>query len=218
MNGILFLNKEDFTIKKAEKGDLLAFRFDARGLTLVLFYSVECKYCDVYLKSFKQMPLTINGCRFAMINISKNMEVVRMSRNTVAPITYVPDVILYVDGLPFMRYDGAPNIQKIRSFIMDIYQKLQQKNQFVPPRPAATASQPLPVQQSAASPMLPGSHGPPPYHTRPTEIKEEKKPAIPAYSLGLPVSGSGDRDSNRCYLNYDDAYVAASSPPFSSPS
>jgi thioredoxin-like negative regulator of GroEL len=189
MSAILFLNKNDFVIKNGDKGKILCFRSEHKGLTLVLFYSVDCQYCDEFMKHFKQMPNIMSGCGFAIININKNMEIVQMSKNTIAPITYVPDVILYVDGYPFIRYDGPANVESIQKFLVDIYQKLQQKTQFA-------THQPQPPQQQQ-------------YHSpQQQQYQPQKQPTvnqIPAYTTGVPVTG--DKRDKRCYLNFNTAYT-----------
>ena len=43
----------------------------------------------------KQLPGTVTGCQFGMINVSKNKKTIRMSKNTITPLTYVPYIILY---------------------------------------------------------------------------------------------------------------------------
>lgn len=138
MSGILFLNHGDFEIRKGDKGDMMTLKYDRTGLTLVLFYSKELPTCAHLMTRFKQLPSLINGCNFAMVNMNKNMELVQMSRNTIAPITYVPDLTLFVNGCPFIRYDGEQEIDAIRKFLEDIYEKIQ-KLQF---SPAASSTPP----------------------------------------------------------------------------
>ena len=50
-----------------------------------------------------------------------------MSRNSIAPITVVPYVILYVNGKPYMRYQGPQDIKEIARFIIDISKSLSGK-------------------------------------------------------------------------------------------
>jgi hypothetical protein len=52
------------------------------------------------------------------------MSIVERSKNTIAPISYVPDVILYINGSPYVRYDGPHDIQHIKDFIVDINKNL----------------------------------------------------------------------------------------------
>ena len=79
---------------------------------------------------FKQLPRYIQGCKFGMLNISKNHKLVEIAKNTIAPLEYVPYIILYTNGKPFMRYEGNPNIESIKQFILDVQKNLKHKEQF----------------------------------------------------------------------------------------
>ena len=129
MSGIYFLNHTDFEVMKGDRGDMMSLKYDKNGLTLVLFYSKELPSCDFMMTRFKQLPGLMNGCNFAMVNMNKNMELVELSRNTIAPISYVPDLTLFVNGCPFIRYDGPQEIENICNFLRDIYEKIH-KLQF----------------------------------------------------------------------------------------
>jgi len=205
MSGILFLGNDDFQIRQGDQGMLLTLTYDSKGLTLVLFYSKECPYCDSLINKFKQLPNYVNGCQFAMVNVNRNMSVVERSKNTVAPITYVPDVILYVNGMPYIRYDGAHDIQHIKDFIVSIYQKIQ-KTAFIENGSPSTGNGMVSQQQQqqaqvphvqvplSNSPGIPkGSHSGEP---------------IPEYTIGRPLCGDGKKDGV-CYLNFHKAYVNA---------
>ena len=128
--GIYYLTEKDFEIRQNTKGNLLGLSSESNGMNLILFYSKECKFCDDLLTQFKQLPRLILGCKFSMLNINHYHNVIEMSKNTISPITYVPDLILYVNGLPYMRYDGSNTKDAIKDFIIDIHQKLQ-KVKFV---------------------------------------------------------------------------------------
>ena len=53
-----------------------------------------------------------------------------MSRNTIAPITFVPYIVFYVSGKPFMKYTGPHDSNEIRRFIMEVSKNLQTKHKF----------------------------------------------------------------------------------------
>lgn len=128
MNALLFLSSEDFTIESGNKGPVLSH--GVRGFSLIFFYSTQCVHCQSFIPTFKRLPGTINGCQFGMINVSKNKDVIRMSRDTIAPITYVPYICLYVNGKPFIRYDGPHDEGELRRFIIEVATKLQNKDRF----------------------------------------------------------------------------------------
>ena len=128
MSGLLFLSSEDFHVERGTKGNLLCNSI--QGFSLILFYSTQCQHCQTLIPIFKRLPGTIGGCQFGMINVSANKLCVKMSVNTVAPITYVPYIILYINGKPFMRYQGPYDGNKIREFVITVAEKTQRKQQF----------------------------------------------------------------------------------------
>ena len=227
MSGILYLNADDFLVKKGDKGNLMCLSYDVHGLSLVLFYSNDCQHCNKLMVRYKQLPYNINGCQFTMINVNKseNRRVVQMSNQTIVPITYVPDIILYVDGIPYMRYDGDHEIQSIKTFILDIYQQLQ-KTAFMesngnraPSSSSSTSEQrnsQVPNGSSSGDPSRgegsvnaqgrpPRPHAP---STQPHDSSRDKKQSngIPAYTIGKPKC-SGERD-DVCYVTFTEAYNA----------
>ena len=128
MSGLLFLSSEDFAIAKGTKGNILCHSIP--GFSLILFYSTQCVYCKDLIPIFKKLPGTIGGCQFGMINVSTNKTCVRMSRQTIAPITYVPYILLYINGRPFMRYQGPHDPKEITRFVIEVSQKMQNKQKF----------------------------------------------------------------------------------------
>ena len=127
MSTLLFLRSNDFHIERGNKGNLLCHAI--RGLSLVLFYSTECVHCQGLIPIFKKLPERIQGCIFAMVNVSHNREIVGMARDTIAPLKYVPYLVLYTDGRPFMRY-GAKTEAEIGQFIIEVSNRIRNKQQF----------------------------------------------------------------------------------------
>jgi len=128
MSGLLFLTSEDFNIQRGTKGDI--FCHNIQGFSLILFYSTYCEYCQEIIPIFKTLPGTVGGCQFGMVNVSTNKSCVEQSQKTIAPIKYVPYIVLYINGKPFMIYKGPANAEEIRKFILDIANNLQQRQQF----------------------------------------------------------------------------------------
>lgn len=183
-SGIFFFKNDDFVVRQNLKGKLLSFREECKGLYLVLFYSEQCQYCDQLMSDFKLLPQKLLGCKFVMVNINKNQEIVEKAKQTICPITYVPDLILYVNGLPYIRYDGPNGLEDIKKFIIDISNKLE-KTQFM------EETQPQPNQQQVQF----------------QETVEKQETEIPAYTIGKPLCGNGrDEQFGVCYLNFGQAY------------
>lgn len=128
MNGLIFFSSDDFFIDKGAKGPVLCT--NVKGFSLVFFYSTACTHCQSFIPIFKRLPGTIGGCQFGMINVSKNKDVIRLSRDTIAPINYVPYICLYVNGRPFIRYDGPHDEGELRKFIIEVANKMQSKEKF----------------------------------------------------------------------------------------
>ena len=128
MSGLLFLTTEDFNIKRGQKGPIMCNTI--RGFSLILFYSTQCEYCQTFLPIFKQLPGNVSGCQFGMINVSHNKQCVMLSRETIAPITEVPYVIMYVNGKPFIRYKGPHDIKEIGRFVVEVANNVQKQEKF----------------------------------------------------------------------------------------
>lgn len=128
MSGLLFLTSADFNVSKGTKGDILCNAIP--GFSLILFYSTQCTHCQSLIPIFKKLPGTLGGCQFGMINVSMNKQCVNMSKGTIAPITYVPYIILYINGRPFMSYKGPPDADEIREFVVEVSENIKNKQKF----------------------------------------------------------------------------------------
>jgi len=220
MSGIRFLNSADLVLRTGERGNMLCLgqgNNEYPGLTLVLFYSTDCPYCGPLMSKFKQLPSRVTGCTFAMFNVSLNMDVVENSKNTISPIRYVPDLVLYVNGSPFMRYDGLHEVHAIQNFLQDIYDKLQRKTSFVQ-RELDTVRQadesydhhfssPSPAHQSSYATNSTAFSG-----NRDSGAQDASAGStatmIPEYTIGKPVVGTADND--KCYFTFQKAYGSSS--------
>ena len=125
---ILFLTSEDFEIQKGADGNALCHNIN--GFSLILFYSTYCDHCQTLIPIFKKLPGTINGCQFGMINVSTNKIIVEKSQDTISAIRYVPFIVLYVNGKPYMIYKGPHEESEIRKFIIEVANNIQKKQQF----------------------------------------------------------------------------------------
>lgn len=159
MNGLVFLKSNDFFIQKGTKGLVMCHRIPE--LSLILFYSPHCQYCQQILPTFKQLPGIINGCRFGVVNVSTAKECIKQSKDTIAPILYVPYIILYFNGKPYMSYKGEMNLDSIRHFIVEISQNMKRKE------PTAVGG------------------------TGKGQITHSDKNKIPDYTIGVPIKGFG---------------------------
>ena len=82
------------------------------------------------LPIFRQLPGSIGGCQFGIVNVTLNKNCIRLSKDTIAPITYVPYIVLYINGRPFMKYMGPHNADEIKRFILEVAQKTESRQKF----------------------------------------------------------------------------------------
>lgn len=128
---ILFLTSNDFTLSQGTKGQLLTTKLKG-GMSLILFYTTDCEFCKEFVPLFRKLPEYFTyGIKFGIINVSNNKNIIQMSKLTVSPISYVPYVVLFVDGKPFVRYDGPRRLQDIITFLKEMESTLSHKQRFM---------------------------------------------------------------------------------------
>lgn len=139
MAGLLFLVTSDYHIEESvvTKGGLLLCN-NIRGLSFVLFYSPGCEHCSKLIPIFKRFPGQISGIQFGITLV--NSDVVRASQRTVAPIEYVPLMILYVNGRPYMRYNQGYTEDELKNFVIETGNRLRSRDSFVKGANQATAA------------------------------------------------------------------------------
>jgi len=140
-NNIIYLNSNDFYVGDGSKGKVLCTHVNE--LIFVMFHADldKCKYCEDAIPEFKQLPNFISSCRFALVNLNRNLDIVKMSNQTITPFSYVPYFILYVKGRPFIRYDGDRNVKDLGEFVMEVIARLKTNNNFTSSAPAKKVKQ-----------------------------------------------------------------------------
>lgn len=128
MSSLLFLTSQDFNVTQGTNGQLLTHQI--MGFSLIMFYSPKCVHSNKLIPIFRQLPQFVAGCKFGMLNVTNQRDIVRMSSQTIVPITYVPLIILYINGKPYMKYEGSSDINEIRTFILQIANSIQNQNSF----------------------------------------------------------------------------------------
>jgi len=117
MAHIMFLSPADFTIV-GQKVKTLGI--SKMGNVLVLFKMSNDANCNQFEPIFATLATQENRVGFAVVDISPTSpgrEVVIWSRNTTTPINGVPMLLLYVNGVPHAKFNGARTVQSIRTFI-----------------------------------------------------------------------------------------------------
>ena len=128
MSGTLFLTHDDFFIGKCQKGDILCNSI--KGFSLILFYSTQCIHCNTLFPIFISLTGSVGHCLFGLVNVSTNKKCIELSKQTIAPITFVPYIVLYIDGNPFMRYNGPYLQNEIRRFVIEVADKVNKNQKF----------------------------------------------------------------------------------------
>jgi hypothetical protein len=132
MSNVIFLTADDFYVDKGTKGPIMCNNIS--GICFVLFHANpgQCAGCDETVPEFKKVSQIINNCKFGLCNISRNQQVLRLSGKTIAPIEYVPYMLLYYNGRPIARYDGEERgYQDLAEFVQEMAARLQSKKNFI---------------------------------------------------------------------------------------
>ena len=146
------------------------------GISLVLFFSKQCVHCGDVFPIFTDLHRSIPGCKFAVLNISMYPSVAMKSQQTIAPITHVPFIILYVNGRPFMKYNGKRTYQDLYNFVGEVLSRIQNKKSV-------------------------SSGG----NNNVNQMKMEDGDSIPEYVGGV-IPFNVHCDENQCYLTFNEAY------------
>lgn len=179
MAGLLFLQYSDFNLTEGLKGTIMTTKIP--GISIALFYSNQCQHCKKLLPIIKSLAGTVQGCQFGIVNVSSAKKCILMSRETANPINVVPYIILYVNGRPYMRYQGPHDKENITKFIVDVTNMLKQNEMK---QRAQNQTQHIDTEE-------------------PKNIKSKSR-KIPDYCLGTPICG--DNVDGICYFEFEGAY------------
>lgn len=130
MSNLIFLRGQDFYNDQGSKGKILCN--NQKGLCLVLFHAdaSQCAHCEETIPEFKKLPYRMPGVKFALCNVNKDRDIVKLSAGTNTSLEYVPYLVLYANGRPIMRYDGERKLQSMLEFLTDVVNRLQNQKSF----------------------------------------------------------------------------------------
>lgn len=129
MNPIIRLRSEDFGIEQGSRGAILANQI--KGLSVALFWSPGCRICTQLEPQYRTLPQMFKNIKFLMLNINENKNIIEMGRQTIAPIEFVPYIVFYVNGRPFLQYDDELQFDKLIHFIRYAVKLVETKKSFV---------------------------------------------------------------------------------------
>jgi len=134
MYNLYYFTSADFYMDKStsEKGGNVLC-IDSNGITFVCFHvdAERCTFCGEAVPEFKKLPQRIGNCKFGLVNLNTNRNIVQLSRQTILPIETVPMFVLYVNGRPFMKYTGSRTFEEMTMFIQDVTNKMQKTASFM---------------------------------------------------------------------------------------
>lgn len=111
--------------EKVQKNDqkLLVLKNFAQKVVLVLFSGNECPHCDKMKEILETIiPHFENNISFCTINLSEYPELVEASSDTATNITYVPYVLVYVNNIPYSKYEGNYSETEVAKFLSSLIQ------------------------------------------------------------------------------------------------
>lgn len=197
MNTLVSLTQQDFSVRLGTRGPILCTNVD--GLFFVLFYTHTCGFCQTLFPVFNQLSQTIRGCRFGAVNVGQNIDIPRMSLQTIAPIRYVPFIIVYWNGKPYMQYDGERSYPALRNFAIQVGQTVakrrfkkfvgniaQQPHNIGKPIPAYTVGKPLCGEDGVCYLTELDAYTPGNGHNQTNNRHMRYKPETAAYSGNAP--------------------------------
>lgn len=129
MNPIIRLRTEDFTIEQGSRGAILSTQI--KGLSMAMFWSPGCQICTRLEPQFRSLPQIFKNVKFLLLNINENKNVIELSKQTIAPIEFVPYIVFYVNGRPFLQYDDELVFEKLLNFIKYTIKLVETKKSFV---------------------------------------------------------------------------------------
>jgi thiol-disulfide isomerase/thioredoxin len=128
---IQHLTSNHFYIDTGKKGKVLCTT--QKDIIFVFFHlnGDQCENCHKMMPAFKELQNKIPAIKYAAVNLSEYPDVAKKSLQTIAPITYVPYLIVYINSRPFLRYDGGQTVQDMTSFLNDLLNRIPKETKFI---------------------------------------------------------------------------------------
>jgi thiol-disulfide isomerase/thioredoxin len=136
-SGIIELHAESFRKIKGNRGYVLGIP-NAQNLTLVMFYSLQCAYCDQAMPELEKLSkfLLENNIpvNIAICDIMKHKTVIQESADTVDPIKFVPYMPIYLGEKPYLRYNGKKTAEEMLNYLIEVLKRVDTRQKFVQSR------------------------------------------------------------------------------------
>ena len=108
-----YLKTQDFYIDNGKKGKVLCTT--QKDIVFCFFHldGNQCENCKEMVPEFLKLPNLVPQINYALVDLSKYPEIAKKTAVTIAPIKYVPYLIVFVNNRPFLRYDGGKTSTEI---------------------------------------------------------------------------------------------------------
>ena len=220
---ILHLTNNDFYVDNGKKGKVMCTT--QKDILFAFFHlnDNECSNCTTMIPEFVNVAKRLPQIKYALVNLSKYPEIFKKTVDTIAPIKYVPYLIIFVNNRPFLRYDGGKSSSEMYNFIKELLENMPkylpqyQPSQQNPPQQSQLQGNPyqqpqyqLQGQQYQQSQQYPQqsqggqqdsqlSQGALVSST--TKFNSE----VPVYPAGgIPYNVVCDKNTGLCYLSFEE--------------
>lgn len=126
--GLLILEEDDFRLIPSSTNSQnkqpihhMAHTVTTTRFSIVMFYTDDCRHCKTmktHLREFVGYP-TLQVC---MVNVyaADSVSLMNLSQKSTTPLSYVPYLVFYVDGVPFRHFDGNYTLADLKSFVKNV--------------------------------------------------------------------------------------------------
>lgn len=121
---MLFIDERDFKLVDKK------LCINVRGSTLLLFFTTNCKFCPKVRNIFNNLVSEVTNCHIGITNLSLNSNLLQKSATSNTPITYVPLIIFYKDGIPYKHFTGEITKKNLLEFIDNNFESYSQESSF----------------------------------------------------------------------------------------
>jgi thiol-disulfide isomerase/thioredoxin len=131
---LIELNADSFRKLKGTKGYVLGIP-NANNLTLLMFYSTQCEYCDQAMPELSRLSRHLREnnlpIQVAICDVGKHRSVIKEASETVDPIKYVPYMVIYLKDRPYVRYNGNKVAEEMFKYLIEVMRRIDTRQQFV---------------------------------------------------------------------------------------
>lgn len=112
---MLFLNSQHFTTKTDGTVSI-----NIQGFSIILFYSRSCPHCNTMEGFFEKIDRHVNGITTGKVLLDENKDIIPVLAKSNIELTYVPFVVFFAHGSPYMIYSGPNDLKSLTDFIVEV--------------------------------------------------------------------------------------------------